>query len=157
METLTNDQPVPIDVDETLVVFDYPATLEKFAITLERNGVEVKVVPHWKHIKQMREHFIRGHAIIVWSAGGYAWAQQVIKMLGIEKYVTYCMAKPRWFYDDRKAEFFMPEINRVYYPLETINECGEQEEHNHIGPGSGIHGFARRGDQGEDSEGSGNK
>jgi phosphoserine phosphatase len=59
-------------------------------------------------IEQLKKHKIRGHTIIVWSAGGSKWAAEAIKFLELEAYVDLVIEKPRWMYDDKQAEEFMP-------------------------------------------------
>lgn len=93
---------VYFDVDETLTMFHGYETND-FAVSINH-----------RHVRAIKEHAHRGHKIVVWSAGGAKWAEQVVKELELEKYVDVCMAKPSWFYDDKRAEEFMPEINRVY-------------------------------------------
>lgn len=89
---------VYFDVDETLVLWN--------------DGVNWSA--HDKHVEALKQHHYRGHTVVVWSAGGNEWAAQVVEKLKIQKYVTYILAKPSWFYDDLKADSFMPECNRVY-------------------------------------------
>lgn len=118
-----NDMVVMFDVDDTLVVWDFPKELDEQAITFDNFGVNVRLLPHYKHIDQMKRHAARGHMIYVWSAGGHEWAGEVIKTLGLEKYVNHIMSKPQWYYDDLRAEEFLPEINRVYYdPLTKLEK-----------------------------------
>lgn len=70
---------------------------------------------HKKHIAQLKEHAIRGHKVVVWSAGGADWAEAVVKALGLERYVTLCMMKPMWAYDDKKPEEYMPKSQWIEY------------------------------------------
>jgi len=55
----------------------------------------------------MRRHKIRGSTIIVWSAGGAAWAKKAVEALGIEELVDIIMCKPRWYVDDLPADEWM--------------------------------------------------
>lgn len=120
---LANSEPVAFDVDETLLIFNYPKELEDLAIEFD-NGV--KAVPHYKHIKQMAEHYARGHQIVVWSAGGWQWAEEAVERLGLAVYDPLVMKKFVWFYDDKAATEFLPDLNRVYYPIESIREAYEE-------------------------------
>lgn len=79
----------------------------------------VKVVPHRSHIEQLKLHKSRGHLIVVWSAGGWDWANAAVKALGLEKYVDVVMSKPTWTYDDKKPEEFMPPSG---YIKDVVNE-----------------------------------
>lgn len=57
----------------------------------------------------------RGHIIVLWSAGGAAWARKVADE--IEKRwghcIDYCLSKPAWWADDKTSESVLPEVNRV--------------------------------------------
>lgn len=118
MVAFKNDQAVFFDCDDTLVLWNYPAdTPGSDLIWINNYGTSVPVMPHKKHIEQLRAHRVRGHQIIVWSAGGWEWAQAVVTMLGLKDCVDAVMSKPAWFYDDLTSSEFMPEINRVYYPF----------------------------------------
>lgn len=113
------------DVDETLVFWN--ATKEQ----LDRDGIEIecpsgficldgelkqvppwtaKVLPHKKHIEQLKKHKMRGHTIVVWSAGGYDWAEAAVKILKLEQFVDVVISKPRWAYDDMPADRIITDI-----------------------------------------------
>jgi hypothetical protein len=66
------------------------------------------LLPHRLHIEQLRKHKMRGHTVIVWSAGGYDWAAAVVKTLGLENIVDLVISKPIWVYDDLPPNEFMP-------------------------------------------------
>lgn len=137
MRVVKCNQPVYIDVDNTLVMWDDLTPEDKAngiaitcpiskAFTEEGNEVEVEpwtelLVPHKAHIEMLKQHKLRGHTIIVWSAGGWEWAEAVVKALQLEKYVDVVLEKPMWFYDDLKSSEFMPEINRIYKPFRSKN------------------------------------
>lgn len=118
MIVLPSEQIVYFDVDDTIIIWDVPKHLEDKTIVFDNFGVPVKLLPHFKHIEQMKKHKARGHVIVCWSAGGYAWAEAVVKTLNLEQYVDLVLSKPNWVYDDLPASEFIPEINRVYYKIE---------------------------------------
>ena len=89
-----NDQGVCFDVDDTLILWDHPDS----NLTIE--GISVKA--HEKHIAYLKRHHARGHHVTVWSAGGAAWAERAVRLLGIEAFVHEVRAKPRWYVDDIK-------------------------------------------------------
>jgi len=66
------------------------------------------VKPHKKHVEQLKLHKMRGHTIIVWSAGGWEWAEVVVRALKLEKFVDLVIEKPTWVYDDLPVVEFMP-------------------------------------------------
>lgn len=113
------------DVDDTLIMWS--ATQQE----LDARGVEItspesvvffdgedeprsvgkftqKVLPHRVHIEQMIKHKLRGHTIVVWSAGGWDWAEAAVRALGLEKYVDLVISKPTWTYDDKQPDDFIP-------------------------------------------------
>lgn len=96
---------VYFDVDETLILFS-PVEGDEYNFTFRISAA---------HIRALKEHHYRGHKVVVWSAGGAAWAEKVVKDCELEGYVDLCLSKPSWFYDDKRADEFMPEVNRVYF------------------------------------------
>jgi len=72
------------------------------------------LTPHNGHIKILKDRKARGSFIVVWSAGGYAWANAVVKALGLEEYVDLVMTKPHAYVDDKQAAEIMGE--RIYLP-----------------------------------------
>jgi hypothetical protein len=119
------------DVDDTLVMWGpTKEQLDKYGIEIEcpesvvwtdEGPVSIgkwkeKLVPHIPHIEQLKKHKMRGHTIIVWSAGGWDWAAAAVKALGLEKYVDLVISKPTWIYDDKKPEEFMPKP--YYFPVQ---------------------------------------
>ena len=106
MLVIQSDKTLFVDVDNTLVLWDEAHTTYR---------------PHQRHIDMMKKFHARKQPIIVWSAGGYEWAQRVVRELGLENIVTAVMSKPAWYIDDLTASEILPEINRIYLPEhETI-------------------------------------
>lgn len=70
-----------------------------------------RLLPHRYHIEQLKKHKIRGHTIVVWSAGGYDWAAAVVKALKLEEYVDLVISKPIWAYDDLQPNEFIPKVS----------------------------------------------
>lgn len=56
---------------------------------------------------EVNEGAKRGCYIIVWSQSGEAWADAVVKALGLEEYVNQTMPKPTSYGDDLPAEIWM--------------------------------------------------
>lgn len=114
-----------VDVDDTLVMWNAtPEQLEKDGVDFECPGSmhdidndgnpewspswTARLLPHKKHIEQIKKHKMRGHTIIVWSQGGFDWAAAVVKALKLEDFVDLVISKPTWMYDDLPAAGFMP-------------------------------------------------
>ena len=96
---------VYFDVDDTLVMWDNDATYADPAWDSERILIDgLSLIPHYTHIRLLKYHKARGRQIVVWSAGGSRWAQDVISALKLNQYVDVIINKPRWFYDDLPVE-----------------------------------------------------
>jgi hydroxymethylpyrimidine pyrophosphatase-like HAD family hydrolase len=80
---LINKETVYFDVDDTLVIWE---------------GQQYR--PHLKHINALKQHALRGHFVVVWSAGGFDWAHRIVNELNLINYVDAVMSKPKWIYDD---------------------------------------------------------
>lgn len=119
------NQTVFFDVDDTLVMWD--ATPEELKargvnficpgsiIDIDNDGNKQfsppwteRLLPHRKHIEQLKKHKMRGHTIIVWSAGGWDWATAVVKALQLDNFVDLVISKPTWAYDDLQPAEFIP-------------------------------------------------
>ena len=107
------NQPVYLDIDDTLVMWNPSKDqLDRYGVdfthTYDDGTIRTgRILPHRVHIRQLIRHAMRGHTIILWSAGGEEWCYAVAKALGLEQYVSCTIEKPMWAYDDKKPnEFF---------------------------------------------------
>jgi len=122
---LPSNLTVYFDVDDTLIMWNATdEQLDKDGVTIKcPSGYTVvdeevthcppwyaKVLPHKKHIEQLIKHKMRKHMVVVWSAGGYDWAEAAVKALKLEQYVDLVVCKPTWAYDDMPAERIVPKI-----------------------------------------------
>jgi FMN phosphatase YigB (HAD superfamily) len=116
MNVVKNEMTFFVDIDETLVKW---SRNERGAMTIidPNDGVQNRVVPHWPHIKILKNKKTRGAHVVVWSAGGYAWAEAVVTALGLQNYVDQIMTKPSSYMDDKIATEFMGE--RIYLPIDS--------------------------------------
>lgn len=99
------DKPIVyFDVDSTLVtsVSDCPKHLHDTGNWIEIGYHLFRV--HTQHVAKVKEFWARGHTVMVWSAGGSDWAEQVVKELGLSDYVHYIAPKPYWYCDDLDAD-----------------------------------------------------
>ncbi len=104
------NQPTYFDVDDTLIMW----SVEDGENTIKLNGVSVVI--NEANINALKKHAMRGHTIIVCSAGGASWAKAVVDALGLQDLVDVIMEKPMWYYDDLPANAFMGKPH--YYPYE---------------------------------------
>lgn len=105
------------DVDDTLLLWGYRANHPK-AIEVPfpypwGTGSEF-LIPHEDHIAALKEHKAKGRVVVVWSAGGAAWAQAAVKALKLEAHVDFVLAKPDKYYDDLACCDFMGFRGREY-------------------------------------------
>ena len=101
---LNSDDNLFVDVDETLVLWnikDYPNDTVVQVRDPYMDDAIIELVPHKRHIELLKRCKGQGRKIVVWSAGGYAWAQRVVEALGIAPYVHLIMAKPIAYMDDK--------------------------------------------------------
>lgn len=111
MQVIKTHRVIFVDVDDTLVIWDWKEfdPEGKTLVSIENpeaNCTEL-VMPHNRHVQLIRQFKARGHTIVVWSQGGWSWAESVVKTLGIENLVDFVMDKPNWYIDDLPAEAFM--------------------------------------------------
>lgn len=118
MQVIRNEMLLKIDVDDTLVIWGKIKRGEKaVAVTDPYSGEQVYLRPHQGHIKVLKDRKARGAHITVWSAGGYLWAQAVVKALNLEKYVDVCSSKPIMYIDDKEAHEILGE--RLYLGIDN--------------------------------------
>ena len=99
------------DIDDTLIMWD--ENLKGNTVCINCDGHLSHMVRSEGNIEELKRHGSRGIDVIVWSKGGYRWAERVVKALGLEKYVSAIMSKPICYYDDIKN----PLGNRRLYEL----------------------------------------
>jgi len=117
MKVITQESTIFIDIDDTLVMWGKAKRNEKVIhITCPYSHQQETLRPHKGHIKVLKDRHARGSFIVVWSAGGYQWANAVVKALGLEKHVDLVMSKPHAYVDDKQAVEIMGE--RIYLPYE---------------------------------------
>lgn len=99
------------DVDDTLVIWDWkeldPEGIKLIKVEDPEGKCFQLVMPHDRHIELMKQFKARGHTVVVWSQGGWSWAESVVKALGVEHAVDIIMDKPNWYVDDLPSSAFM--------------------------------------------------
>ena len=116
MRVIDKESTIFCDVDDTLVMWGKDGIVGEDLIEIKEphyGRVEI-LAPHKGHIKILKDRKARGSFIVVWSAGGFAWAEAVVKALGLENYVDLVMTKPHAYVDDKVAADIMGE--RIYLP-----------------------------------------
>jgi hypothetical protein len=102
-----------VDVDETLIQHK-SGTLRIQCPLLKTYS---SFTPCEGNITLLKEKFVRGCYIVVWSQGGFAWAETVVNALQLNEYVHTIMSKPVGYIDDKEIDEWFPK--RVYIKPET--------------------------------------
>lgn len=102
MIVLEEDNITSFDVDNTLVIWPKdPNTNKEGRIHFVYGHESIFLYPHEPHIRFLKNCAIRGDFIEIWSKNGWAWAENVIKELGLEVYVNIVRSKPTRCVDDK--------------------------------------------------------
>lgn len=113
MKVIDNEMVAAFDIDDTLLMWFHPdAQTRGQHFKDPHDDTEHLLVPHEKHIKLLKDFKARGYTIIVWSGGGYAWAETVVKTLGLEDHVDIVMTKIMKYVDDLEAHEILG--SRIY-------------------------------------------
>lgn len=111
MKVIQSSRIVYVDVDDTLVIWDWkaidPDGNNLIAVKDKGSGHTEYVMPHNRHIALMKQFKARGHTVVVWSQGGWAWAESVVRTLKLENIVDVVIDKPNWYIDDLPASAYM--------------------------------------------------
>ena len=105
------------DTDDTLVCWEMHNNPN--AIPFICYGKEYKLVPHTEHIKMLKKFKADGFQIVVWSAGGREWVEEVVNKLFLNDYVDVMLSKPSFYVDDVEVRHFMHKTKRLYIPYEN--------------------------------------
>ncbi len=101
-----NEQICYFDVDQTLVNWVSGSTVG--ALPAMYYGERVHLTPIDQHIRFLKSMKARGAYIIVHSGNGWAWAEQVVKLLRLEYHVDEVKTKPYKIIDDSDYINWMP-------------------------------------------------
>ena len=108
MMTFKERKTVYFDVDDTLLEWKTCKKTDKNAIKVVNNGHTFYKRAIYPNINGLKAHFLAGHLVVVWSAGGSSWAETVIKALKLQKYVNVILTKPDFYYDDKEVSHWFP-------------------------------------------------
>jgi hypothetical protein len=112
MQVIQNERVIPIDVDETLVMHSYFDGAVALDVLDPHSNVHVTVYPNQNMIRLLKDEFARGAYIIVWSRGGYAWADAILAALNLQNHVNLVLTKPLVYMDDTSVYDWLKD--RVY-------------------------------------------
>lgn len=99
------------DVDDTLVSWNIPSNPEMLKKAIKIQDPQTKaiwdLIPNEKTINSLKQNKLAGSTIVVWSQGGWDWAEAVVKALELQEYVDCVLSKPHRYYDDIPSAEFM--------------------------------------------------
>lgn len=104
MINLKSGRTVVVDCDQTLLNWDYDKYPHELKDLIEiedpETGYKKAFLPHFHNIEFVKNLRLQGYTIIVWSAASGLWAQKVVEILNLEKYVHLTCDKPELAIDD---------------------------------------------------------
>ena len=118
MILLTNQKTIFFDVDDTLVMDGFQQNgplknkLKKFKSPW--GGPHEYLLPHESHIAELKRAKREGFTVVVWSAGGALWANEVVRVLKLKDHVDVILSKPSEYWDDIDANDFMTRKYTTY-------------------------------------------
>ncbi len=108
--TVTDPRVVFVDIDDTLIMYNITEMHFNKVITVEFVNGNVTVIPHLPNIELVKKMYRLGYHVTVWSHSGTAWAELIIKSVGLTNFVNVIMTKPHYYIDDKEASSFMTRI-----------------------------------------------
>lgn len=122
---IRSERIVPVDVDDTLVMHSPPSPEAPHVLVVDPlTSLTVRVWPNIPMVRLLKEEKARGATIVVWSRGGYAWAESVILALDLGEYVRLIMSKPLIYFDDTDVSKWLKD--RIYLnPLTKYKQIEE--------------------------------
>lgn len=112
MKILAHEKLVMVDVDDTLVMHSVRPAGLKITLVDPYDGRSVILEINENMVRLVKEEHKRGSTIVVWSRGGYQWANEVVIALGLEDVVSLVMSKPLVYFDDKPVTDWL--TDRVY-------------------------------------------
>ena len=118
MKVINTDNTVYFDVDDTLVMWN-PSDLYKNKISIldPYSDETEQLYINDSHVKMLKRMKSRGKTIVVWSHGGYLWAEAVVKALELEDFVDLILTKVEDYVDDLPVNEWITKnmyLNRGY-------------------------------------------
>lgn len=120
MNVIKNERVIPCDIDETLVHHEFPKSYAKQIIVEDplEPGQLIELGVNLPMVKILKDEYFRGAKIIVWSRSGYAWAETIMKALGLDHLDFDVYTKPHIYLDDKDVGEWLKD--RVFIDSKTI-------------------------------------
>jgi len=111
LPSVNEEMSIAFDVDSTLIMHDKPETHDLEFID-PYDGTKQTARIHTRHVDFLIRSRQQGYKIVVWSAGGKAYADVIVDALKIRPYVDLVLCKFIKFVDDLEANDIL--VNRIY-------------------------------------------
>ena len=99
-----NENAVFYDIDNTLVLWTKYRTKKSIQIRDPYGNALCRLLPHEGHIRLLKRHSAQGILVFVWSRGGVRWAEKIVKILKLTKYIYAIIPKVKDYVDDVPIE-----------------------------------------------------
>lgn len=125
MKINKNELRVPIDVDGTLIdrlpTDIDPNSIKNMFVTVDLNYYGKPVVKRImkENIELLKSYKKRGYEVIVHSANGWKWCQEVVEKLGLTEFVDEVATKPMKYVDNEPADSW---CQQVFIPEDKLFE-----------------------------------
>lgn len=100
MRVIEKENVVPIDVDNTLLLWKEPTIWSPEKLKIEYADNYIYLTPHNYHVAILKTYLEREYHVIVWSSNGYRHASRALRALGLDGYDIQVMTKPAKHLDD---------------------------------------------------------
>ena len=100
MQVVKYELSVFVDCDDTLLLWDNPTVAGVGKLPIQFAGKTVFLTPHQYHVDLVKMYKQRGYHVTVWSANGWAHAEQTCRALHLEEFVDSVQCKPTKYMDD---------------------------------------------------------
>lgn len=121
MRIIRNEKTVFCDIDETLIHHIQQSLIghkDEILVPDTIRGGNIKVLKNNNNIRLLEEEHFRGSHIVVWSRGGWQWAEAVINALDLASKVDDIMTKPLVYIDDKDVSEWLP--YRIYLKPDEV-------------------------------------
>ena len=126
MLVLNTDNAIFFDVDDTLVMWGESDLYKRQLVVKDPYFIiEETLYINEAHVKLLKRCKFRGKFIVVWSHGGYKWAESVVKALELEEYVDLILTKMEDYVDDLNIEQWTVKNIYLNRRLSHVNRISE--------------------------------
>lgn len=105
---IANENIKVCDIDDTLIITKTGLLEHRHVDVLDPvNGTMLTFRVHEPNVRLIKEELQRGAHVLVWSRGGWNWANNVISALGIDSKNITVLSKPLVYFDDKDVQHWL--------------------------------------------------